>query len=105
MDLGRGIWTYNTFAQASREAARYIIVHGSANPTTASDIQSVVARHAIRLETSKLEVSTSYDEEDSERSDTVDIAVSYDFQLLTAPLVLQRSTISLAANSRTLLAN
>ena len=104
MDLGRGVWTYTTVAQASREAARYIMVHGSANPTTASDIENVVVQHAIGLDASMLEISTSYDD-DSERGDTVDVSVSYDFQLLTAPLVLQSGTITLAANSRTVLAN
>jgi len=105
MDLGRGIWTYTTVAQASREASRYIMVHGSANRTTASDIENVVARHAIGLGASKLQVRTSYDDEDSKRGDTVDVSVYYDFQLLTAPLVLQSGTINLAANSRTVLAN
>ncbi len=105
MDLGRGIWTYTTVAQASREASRYIMVHGSANRTTAADIENVVARHAIGLDASKLQVSTSYDDEDSKRGDTVDVSVRYDFQLLTAPLVLQSGTITLAANSRTVLAN
>jgi Flp pilus assembly protein TadG len=105
MDLGRGIWTYTTVTQASREASPYIMVHGSANRTTAADIENVVARHAIGLDASKLQVSTSYDDEDSKRGDTVDVSVRYDFQLLTAPLVLQSGTITLAANSRTVLTN
>ena len=104
MDLGRGVWAYTTVAQASREAARYIMVHGSANPASDSDIENVVVQHAIGLDASKLEVSTSYDD-DSERGDTVDVSVSYDFQLLTAPLILRSGTITLAANSRTVLAN
>ena len=105
MDLGRGVWTYTTLAQASREAARYIMVHGSANPTTASDIQNVVAQHAIGLDASKLQVSTSYDENYLERGDAIDVEVSYDFRLITAPFILQSGTITLAANSRTVLAN
>ena len=105
MDLGRGIWTYTTLAQASREAGRYIMVHGSANRATASDIQNVVAQHAIGLDASKLQVSTSYDADYSERGDAIDVDVSYDFQLITAPFVLQSGTISLTASSRTLLMN
>ena len=105
MDLGRGVWAYTTVAQASREAARYIMVHGSANPASDSDIENVVVQHAIGLDASKLEVSTSYDENNSERGDAIDVDVSYDFQLITAPFVLQSGTISLAASSRTLLAN
>ncbi len=35
VDVGRGVWNYNTLAQATREGARYAIVHGadSADPS------------------------------------------------------------------------
>lgn len=62
MEFGRAVCAYNVLAGAAREGARYAIVHGSASgsPATNTDIQTVVRRWAIGLDSSSVNVTTTW---------------------------------------------
>ena len=62
MDFGRIIAAYNILAGATKEGARYAIVHGSASGTPADNaaIQAVVQQWAIGLTPSNLTVTTTW---------------------------------------------
>jgi Flp pilus assembly protein TadG len=62
MEFGRLVASYNILAGATREAARYATVHGSASdsPATSTDIQNIVRRWAVGLDSSSLSVTTTW---------------------------------------------
>ena len=62
MEFGRIVASYNILAGATREASRYATVHGSSSdaPATSADIQNVVRRWAIGLDTNSVLVTTTW---------------------------------------------
>jgi Flp pilus assembly protein TadG len=62
MEFGRFVYSYTILAGATREAARYAIVHGvsSGSPATQNDVRSALLRHAIGLNASALTVATTW---------------------------------------------
>ena len=62
IDFGRIVGIYNILAGATKEGARYAIVHGSASGSAADNaaIQSVVQQWAIGLDSSNLTVATTW---------------------------------------------
>jgi Flp pilus assembly protein TadG len=62
MEFGRVVASYDILAGATREGSRYATVHGSssATPASSSDIQDLVRRWAIGLDSSSLTVSTTW---------------------------------------------
>jgi Flp pilus assembly protein TadG len=62
MEFGRIVASYNILSGAAREGVRYAVVHGSASGSvaTASDIQDVVRRWAIGMDTSAVVVTTTW---------------------------------------------
>jgi Flp pilus assembly protein TadG len=62
MEFGRIVACYNIISGAAREGVRYATVHGSASGSvaTASDIQDVVRRWAIGMETNSVVVTTTW---------------------------------------------
>jgi Flp pilus assembly protein TadG len=62
MEFGRFIFIYNVLAGATREGARYAIVHGnkSAHLATDSDVQDKVRSWAVGLDTASLSVTTTW---------------------------------------------
>jgi len=62
MEFGRVISSYNILAGATREGSRYAVVHGSASGSAASssDIQDVVRRWSVGLNTSAVVVTTTW---------------------------------------------
>lgn len=114
LEIGRGIWTYTTLAQAARQAGRYAIVRGSENPTTLDNIRTVVERHARGLEGSKITVNAVWnpyaatpnlDPSAVKRGDIVEIKLIYPFQLVSSPLVLAQSTVMMSSTTRMVVAN
>ena len=114
LEIGRGIWTYTTLAQATRQAGRYCIISGSENPTTIANIETVVKRHCKGLNLPDVSVNCVWNPEDAtpkldpaqaRRGDILQIRVNYPFRLITSPLVLAQSTIQMGSTSRMLVAN
>jgi Flp pilus assembly protein TadG len=84
IDLGRGIWIYNTLAHAAREGVRYAIVRGetSKRPASSGEVKEVVRTRTVGLDSEKLVVSTSW-EPDNKPGSTVRVQVQYNFQPVT----------------------
>jgi Flp pilus assembly protein TadG len=61
MEFGRMVASYNILAGATREGARYAVVHGSSSGSaaTATDVQTVVRKWSVGLDTSSITVTAS----------------------------------------------
>lgn len=96
LDLGRGIWAYNTLAHATREGARYAIVHGSKsdNPATVATIQDIVRKRATLQ---NINVTTTWDE-GNEPGGVVQVVSQYIFEPVVGMIGI--SPIQLRATSR-----
>ena len=62
MEFGRVVSSYNILSGAVREGVRYAIVHGSASGSaaTSTDIQNIVRRWAVGLDTNSVVVTTAW---------------------------------------------
>jgi Flp pilus assembly protein TadG len=92
MEFGRLVFAYTTLAGATREAARYAMVHGSksTSPATEEDIRAQVSKWAIGLNPASLTVDTTWDPANTPGS-RVQIQSSYNFSpfgslVLSAPI-------------------
>ena len=89
LELGRLVWTVATLSYAAREGARYATVHGSGNPDTddqgqtitAASITSIVKGRAIGLDKQLIEVESVWDPDDL-RGSLVRVQVEYSFHPL-----------------------
>ena len=114
LEIGRGMWTYTTLAQATRQAGRYCIIRGSENPTTTANIETVVKRHCRDLNLPDVSVSCVWNPNDAtprldpaqvRRGDIVQIKVNYPFRLVSSPLILAQSTLMMSSTTRMVVAN
>lgn len=114
LEIGRGMWTYTTLAQAARQAGRYAIVRGSENPTTLANIRTVVERHARGLDGSEISINAVWNPHDDtpnldpsavQRGDIVEIKLVYPFRLVSSPIVLAQSTLMMSSTTRMVVAN
>jgi Flp pilus assembly protein TadG len=119
MEMGRGVWSFTTVAPAARAGARYAITHGKLNPIPANGttIEDIVKANAVGLDPADVTVNTQYQKYDevngtwqtgavyNERSNVVEVKVSYPFRLVTGPLVLAQNTIQLSSTSRMIVGN
>jgi len=80
ISFAMAIYTYSFVSNASRDAVRYAIVHGSksTSPATSDDIQTYVRNEAQGLKASAISVSTTWNPNNSPGS-TVNVQVSYSF--------------------------
>ena len=62
MEFGRIVASYNILSGATREGVRYAIVHGSKSSSvaTATDIQTIVRNWSVGLDTSSVNVTTTW---------------------------------------------
>ncbi len=104
IEVGRGIWTYNTLAHAARQGARFAMIHGSQSPTTAEEVRTVVRNAAVGLNPSQIAVTTTWPDGVA-RGNEVRIAVRYAMPLVTGQLVIRSASMALGANTRAILAN
>jgi len=93
VDLGRAVYAYSVVANSAREGVRY----GICKPGDTVGMTNVATSFAIGLDPSLVTVSI-----DSPTSDTLRVAVSYDFHLIT-PLMAQalsgRSSLLLSSQA------
>ena len=104
LEIGRGIWAYNTLAHAARQGARFAMIRGSQNPATADQIRTVVRNAAVGLNPSLITVTTTWPSGVA-RGNEVRLAVRYTMPLVTGQLVLRSAQMPLGANTRAILAN
>lgn len=100
MELGRLLFVYNSLGHAVYEGGRYAIVRGSesAVPATTSEIEAQVQAYATSLDPSLLNVSVTFDPDNSPGS-TVVIAATYDFTFMTNLLPLSDFDLTSATDA------
>ena len=104
IEFGRGVWTFTTIAHAAKQGARFAMIRGGANPTTAERVRDVVRNAVIGLDRAQVQVTTVWPT-GVRRGNEVQVQVSYPFGLVTGSLLLPQSTIQINASSRMILAN
>ena len=99
MEFGRLVACYNILSGAVREGARYAAVHGSASGSiaTASDIQDVVRKWSLGMETGSVAVTTTWTPGNAPGSQ-VKVTANYTVTPFTA-LILQ-SGVSVQSSSQ-----
>ncbi len=97
MDVGRGVWAYNTLSHAAREGARYAIVHGSKsnNPATPETIENIVRRRASNRH---LNVVTTWPDGNQDQGSDVNVTVQTNYQPLLSIIAIP--SIQLSATSK-----
>jgi Flp pilus assembly protein TadG len=94
MEFGLFVYSYNVVAGATREGARYAIVHGSRSGAVASeaDIRAQILRWCVGLNPSALVVRTTWLPENTPGS-RVRIDTAYTLNPMTALIVSAPLTI------------
>ena len=79
-EFGRAVWCYNTLPFAVRQGARYAIVNGrtTPSPTTASEVAEKVSDNAVGLDSSALNVTTTW-LPDNKPGSAVRVRATYNF--------------------------
>ncbi len=103
-ELGRGAWCYSMIAHATRQGARFAQVRGSLSPATSDQIRDAVAAQLTGLDTSKLQVTTTW-EPAIQRGGVVQVRTRYPFEFWTPGLVINGTSVTLGATSRMIIAN
>lgn len=85
IDVGRAVWNYNTLAQATREGARYAIVHGAnaddpAGPGDDQQVITAVEKHAPGLQGDNLTVQVEWPSGTNDVGEPVKVTTTYQFQ-------------------------
>jgi Flp pilus assembly protein TadG len=99
MEFGRLVFAYNVLAGATREGARYAIVHGGSSGATATsdDIATVVRKWAIGLDSNSVTVTTTWTPSNAPGA-KVKVAASYTVSPLTG--MIFGGGIALGSNSQ-----
>ncbi len=114
MEFARGMWTYVTVAQTARQAAAYLMVHGTMDRPTVAEFTAVVTNAATGLNMSYVDVDVLLNPDDDDpgtdptvavRGDIVEVKISYPFRLITGGLVIADDTIPMASTTRVVVAN
>ncbi len=117
MEVGRCIWTYTTLAHAARQTARFAQISGTVTGTTTLvELKEVADRWSHGLNPSDLTLNALWIPPDSAdpvktlpanaaRDDVVQINLQYNFRLISSPIVLTASTLTLSSTSRMVVAN
>ncbi len=115
MEIGRGIWTYTTLAHATRQTARFAQISGTrTGVTTLAELKTIADRWSHGLNPSDLTLYATWNpgEPDettnpanAERDDIVEINLVYNFRLISSPIVLTQSTLTMGSTSRMIVSN
>ena len=115
MEIGRGIWTYTTLSHATRQTARFAQISGTiTGVTTLTELKTIADRWAHGLNPADLtlnavwnpgETDETTDPSLAERDDIVQINLVYNFRLISSPIVLTQSTITMGSTSRMIVSN
>lgn len=99
VEFGRAVWSYTTVAHCARQAARFAMVHGTANAATDDQIRAVIEQNAIGLTASDLSVATEW-LPDRQRGSIFRVNVQYPFRSFVGTWLLPQSEIQLASSAR-----
>ncbi len=107
-ELGRGVWTFNTIAHATRQGARYAQARGrfytEAQTQIADEVKDKVRNAAVGLNREQVDVTTTWPSGIT-RGGFVVVQASYPFGLVTGSLILQQSSIQMKASTRVPITN
>ena len=102
---GLMIWSWVTLAHATREGARYAMVHGKRNLTADSHIETYVKDRALGLQRSDINVSMSWSDAAKERGSMVEVDSTYTFHFAVTPMLTGGRGVTLRSRSRVTVAN
>jgi Flp pilus assembly protein TadG len=97
-EFGRALWVYTTLAHATREGARYAMVHGVNNPVTNDQIIARVHANAIGLDSASVTVTPSYSP-NNQIGSFVTVQASYPFSMVVSGLLFSDGTNGFAMNA------
>jgi len=99
MEFSRIVASYNILSGATREGARYAIVHGSKSGSvaTSTDIQNKVRGWAVGLDKSKVLVTTTWP---SGNGPGGEVRVSTSYAISPFTKLILKSGLTLKSNSR-----
>ncbi len=102
---GLMIWSWVTLAHATREGARFALVHGQGNPTSDTVIETYVKDRALGLQRSDINVSMVWSDAAKERGSQVEVDSTYTFHFAVTPLLTGGQGVTLRSRSRVTVAN
>ena len=120
MEIGRGIWTYTTLSHAARQTARFAQISGTiTGVATLVELKQVADRWAHGLNPNDLTLNAQWypivpdavndpptaDPANAEREDIVEMQLLYDFKLISSPIILTYSTLTMSSTSRMIVSN
>jgi Flp pilus assembly protein TadG len=102
----RLMWAWASLAHATREGARYAMVHGEANMLTDSDnsIEDTVKANAIGLEDADITVAAAWADFDRARGTQVEVDSTYTFRFIVGGITNSQA-LTLRSRSRVSIAN
>ena len=95
---GRLMWSWASLAHATREGARYAMVHGEASPVADSAIGDKVKDNALGLISDDISVTTTWSDATRVRGSQVSLDATYAFRFVVSNIT---SGPSLTLRSRT----
>ncbi len=101
---GRLMWSWSSLSHATREGARYAMVHGEANPIADAAIGTKVKDSAIGLADADINVTTSWSDATKVRGSQVSVDSTYLFSFIVGS-VTASPTITLRSRSTVTVAN
>jgi Flp pilus assembly protein TadG len=105
-EFSRALWVYNTLAHATRQGARFAMVHGANNSRTAAQIEAQVRANAIGLESASLTVTPAFSPNNQPGSFvTVDATYTYSMVLGKLLFMNGRNGFAMKASSRMVVLN
>lgn len=102
----RLMWSWASLAHATREGARYAMVHGEANMFTDTDdtIEETVKANAIGLDDADITVAEVWSDTDRTRGSQVEVDATYTFRFFVSGIVNSQA-LTLRSRSRVSVAN
>jgi Flp pilus assembly protein TadG len=105
-EFSRALWVYTTLAHATRQGARYAMVHGENNSKTASEIEAKVRADAVGLDSASLTVTPVFSPNNKVGSFvTVDATYAYSMVLGNLLFSSGRRGFAMRASSRMVVLN
>ena len=101
---GRLMWSWSSLAHATREGARYAMVHGEANPIADTSIGTKVKDSAIGLADTDINVTTTWSDATKVRGSQVTIDSTYAFNFVVGN-VTSSPTLTLRSRATVNVAN
>ena len=105
-EFSRAMWAYTTLAHATRQGARYAMVHGENNAVTTDQIIARVKSQAIGLDPNQITVTPTYSP-DNRVGSFVRVQATYPFSMVLGKLLFtsDRNGFQMRAASRMVILN